>query len=111
MTRRNNHSYEFTPQKEPKEVPILVADDLCKNQLYGPEYTCCLSGWVNQVFDDTILYTVLDLLSEEIFQKKKHRSITRYNDGESLDEVAKTWNIVMARLGYTVGNPEAKNVK
>lgn len=120
----------------PKEVPVLGDNDIRKYGMGsgGWDQSHCLLGWVNVTFYNSacpyaaprvsfleqkkrlvILGFVKKCLSDEILGHDcgtctgKDNRIARFNDARStpLGEVAKVWNKAMARLGYTVGNPEA----
>lgn len=100
----------------PKTVPILEADDICREQLNGPGGTHCLMGWINVQFNGLREQSAGEVCVQFEVDRAVGESgkvgFVAFNDwrGNSLDAVARVWNRAMAKLGYVVGNPEAKNV-
>ena len=97
--------------KWPKTVPILEADDICRQYLHGDNGRHCLAGWKLVVFGDARDQVYERLYEEAGVGAMNWIGLTRFNDTKPKAEVARVWNRAMARLGYVVGNPEAKHIK
>ncbi len=110
--------------KYPEEVPILTARDFCKNILHEGNKSC-LNGWVYDTFlnghgygyrnvCETIRRVCVDKLPDVPDKQKIHYTrLDEFNDHPKTTKkaLAEIWNLSMARLGYTEGNPEAKKLK
>jgi hypothetical protein len=98
--------------KWPAEVPVLTARDIHRGALDGPNQTHCLIGWCSQSFDD---FDVWDTAREKIAGRigDGRAWISDFNDDPATTkaEIARVWNLAMADLGYTEGNPEAPKAK
>lgn len=109
--------FEFDNNGYPYRVPVLTGKDVCQGKFFartrssGP---ACLLGHGMRVFDtsgmapvavcNALLYQIRSLV-------KRADSISRFNDIQATPALAaRVWNAAMASLGYTEGNPEAKNV-
>jgi hypothetical protein len=103
----------------PKTVPILTAKDICRCSYSGPGNSHCLIGWQRKAFgheyESKTARVVRLALCEEIGKPVVNsdaafRPITLFNDNDKIPatKIAKLWNRVMAKLGYVVGNPQAK---
>jgi hypothetical protein len=108
-------------KKWPKEVPVLVAGDICKGRLMDKEKYCLMgwaynsfgrrtpSGWFrNSPESRKVLAMLRDACRKELGYSPQGDPIPVYNDSfrRSKAAIAKVWNQVMAKLGYVVGNPE-----
>lgn len=114
----------------PEEVPILTEKDFCRNENRKGD-KCCLEGWLNRTFhpcgQEPVAIDYLYPYQERVSAWRKALSILKsilgqvypdsdpflveYNDIASkrkggLKLLAKVWNVTMAKLGYTEGNPE-----
>jgi len=101
----------------PTEVPILNGRDFIRGS-FGVGARHCIAGWRTEVFGPSTLCSKQErvkvrkaLVAEN--PSGPQASIVGTNDDPSvpLSELARWWNRTMARLGYVVSNPEAKNVK
>jgi len=113
-------------RKYPDTMPVLESSDIIRNE-YGEGRRHCLSGWVLECVGwDSPLAASLEkrlfaeaermgLRSCGVSMNYYHRfpSVVQINDDRENRprELAACWNRTIARLGYVVGNPEAKNVK
>ncbi len=113
----------------PKSVPILDEDDILRGELYnlnGEER--CLLGWMTKTFStfgedcrmqvrssiaDEIEKMTAKPMPSELRADINHRGyensyIVKFNDDRKISNrvIATIWNKVMARLGYTEGNPD-----
>lgn len=100
----------------PKEVPILEADDFCRDQFVDRSGRACLSWRVATTFShhhyDAVVHQLFRA-AEMLGATGSYPSLVAYNDNRANPKslVARIWNRAMAKLGYTVGNPEAKRLK
>ena len=92
----------------PNKVPMLTYRDMCRDVMNGQSDTHCLMGWAQVVFP-TEEMRCRALAAMQVGPG----AVSQFNDDRtnSQTKLARTWNRAMARLGYVVGNPEAKNVK
>lgn len=90
----------------PKEVPILTARNMHKGSFsHQSRDDChCLFTWSMNVFP--VASSVRQMIRKTI----RRKSIVSFNDDprNSKSTLARVWNRAMAKLGYVVGNPEAK---
>lgn len=95
----------------PKEVPILTARDMCREE-YDAGTRHCLMGWCYAAFDNADLhYRVEDAIRRECKKIcKRDCGVLSFNDdpANSKQTLAAVWNRTMAKLGYVTNNPEAK---
>ena len=96
--------------KWPTEVPVLEAKDIHKGSFDGPNGTHCLAGWRDMTFgspEGQPWNVAYDAISSECGDLET----MEFNDNEKTPKarIARTWNRAMAKLGYVVGNPEAKS--
>lgn len=89
----------------PKEVPVLTARDIHKGSLDGPNGTHCLYGWLYKSFG---AFSIPTKAFEQLRDDCGTPLLGNFNDSNPKRKVARTWNRAMAKLGYVVGNPEAK---
>lgn len=100
----------------PTEVPVLSAEDICRDE-YDSGSKHCLCGWRWEVFGVSGNVPSLKVFHTVKAEIKAETGFARgeegFNDDQSvsLRTIARVWNRAMARLGYVVGNPEAKNVR
>lgn len=99
----------------PDEIRVLEPEDFCKGILFNENGQRCLMGWLESEFKGVSEVCGLDLLllSEcKSVAKKPMRYVCDFNDSpkRSMKTLARVWNRFIARLGYTKGNPEAKNL-
>jgi hypothetical protein len=121
--------------KMPKAVWVLDGEDFCRGIQQGG--TCCLIGWASVVFlgieqpqtsdfsrlpapVKEALVQAVQTVSGQSQLPVSEASVYGFNDRGFYDDnrttqhktaLARVWNLAMAKLGYTVGNPEAKRKK
>jgi hypothetical protein len=86
--------------KWPTEVPVLTARDVPPGTLF------CLAADV--FHDPATLPEVENALVDAALASKDFRGNVRVGTKTT---VARVWNLAMADLGYTEGNPEAPKAK
>ena len=120
----------------PETVPVLERRNFAKGRYHDEEGRHCLLGHCENVFPGNICYhgvlinkcgvQVGKLINNEILALEKHNdyvpgasnfncgsselvSIPIFNDSPLVPKtiLARLWNRVMAKMGYTEGNPEA----
>jgi hypothetical protein len=105
----------------PKEVPVLEAGDICKERMDKGEQHCLL-GWTYEVFGcDYSGCKIATTQTNAIIGDLEKACggdvcmwgspVAAFNDEKyrKKSTIAKVWNKVMAKRGYTEGNPEAKS--
>lgn len=103
----------------PAEVDVLEENDFCKESISNPQGQKCLIGWFDTYFDKLNLMNRVD--TEELLRTECNRitkrkrgclGIAEFNDSKTrkTKTLARVWNRFIARLGYVVNNPEAKNI-
>lgn len=99
----------------PKEVPVLTAKDMAignEESCRGKDEPTCLALWTTRVFGVGDAYEKAEAaICSAAGINRTNQEIFDYNDSHSRRHNARVWNRAMARLGYVVGNPEAKHVK
>lgn len=94
----------------PKTVPILEPHHIHKGDYDGLNGTHCLAGWWQQAFakreERWAAWKAIQCAVGSV-------DPTQFNDSRRRPKstIARAWNRAMARLGYVVGNPEAKKLK
>lgn len=121
----------------PRSVPILEADDICRENMTDGEKHC-LMGWVRESFWKenaevagrseyySIQRNVEKILFSEIrkdqgrpcecssepglFDGKVNDELIAFNDSRRTkkERIARIWNLAMAKLGYVKNNPMAR---
>lgn len=106
----------MSEMKWPEDVPILEADDFIRGQLFAGQRACSV-GWAIKTFSpmdydiDRNVYSKLTETAKEMDAEfSSGYGVYSFNDDprNSKQLLARIWNRAMAKLGYVVGNPEAK---
>ena len=85
---------------ELEEVPWLVAEDMCLEQLDGPDDTHCLEGWQDTI-DPGNKHGILRALEKACRKRDPGCDyVTEYNDAHTVTENASLWNQAMRSLRY-----------
>ena len=94
--------------KDPEFVPVVEANDFCRNKLDDSEGRHCLMGWVRHIFGVEYPVAVIDAIKKEIEIKCDttfmfNSCIAQYNDDpiNPLHDLADVFNAAMRKLGYT----------
>lgn len=116
--------YSVNKARFPEFVPILSAKDFVKHSSVRGEKQCLLIRTCD-VFGEyfsakqiaiRIMHEVITseiILHPRLKDVPRETSIIVFNDSDLTKEhdLARVWNRTMAAMGYTEGNPEAKNIK
>ena len=111
--------------KWPNEVPVLGHENFCRGAFESGRNRC-MTGWAHEVFagdpiptmpscievdkkiEPVIVHSLRELKASRLDEDYEYVGIPAYNDNPRNPKalLARAWNRAMARLGYTVDNPE-----
>lgn len=106
----------------PEEVDVVGPEDICRRTLASNDGRHCLYGLVRKNFPNRDACTEMKIIAEigkAAFElgaakvSKEYPALSEINDAlrNSRRLIARIWNRSMAKIGYVVGNPEARYVK